>query len=199
MAEYKLCEMKSWYESRLRTPAYQFTVTSLDDPELAALRKETKRHNKAMRDLARQTGQEYYADNLRRVRVMPRGPRKVHASADYPHHTRGGAYDSYLPLRYGKRFDIYIQKDDKAYLLKEELRYGLRPGDQAVLDRHYNEQWDLEAKQRDEMYARGLVMYGKKWMRADIAIEKMQEDGNYIMADIYKRQQQANNNHSQDI
>ena len=141
-----------------------------------------------MRALARQTGMEYYADNLRRVRIMPRGPRKVHAIADYPNSTLGRAYDSYLPMRYGTRFDVYIQQDDKAYLLKEELKYGLKPGDQAILNKQFAETWQLEAAQRQEMYDRGLVMYRKQWYRKDIAIQMMKDDGNYIMAKIYERQ-----------
>ena len=189
MAEYKLCSMKNWNDSVLRTPAYQFTIESLDDPALEELRVECRRNNKAMRALARQTGMEYYADNLRRVRVMPRGPRKVHAIADYPYSTLGRSYDSYLPMRYGKRFDVYIQTDDKAYKLKEELRTGLRPGDQNMVDKHLTEKWDLETKQYQEMYARGLIMYRKQWYRKDIGIAKMKEDGNYIMAGIHEREE----------
>lgn len=41
----------------------------------------------------------------KRVRLMPRGPRKQAAINDYG---RKRAYDSYLPQRYAVRFDVYI-------------------------------------------------------------------------------------------
>ena len=46
MAEYRLPK-NSWEGARIRTPAYQFTVTSLEDPLLLSLKREVKRHNKA--------------------------------------------------------------------------------------------------------------------------------------------------------
>jgi hypothetical protein len=45
--------------------------------------------------------------NRQRVRLMGRGPRRVHAQTRY-----GGrynsAYDSYLPQKHATRFDVYI-------------------------------------------------------------------------------------------
>ena len=177
MSEYKLCEKCGWDGSKLRTDAYQFTITSLDDPKLADLRKETKRHNKAMRALARQTGYEYYAERLKRVRIMPRGPRAVHAAADYPNHSRGGAYDSYLPMRYGTHFDVYIQRDDKIYELLNELRTGLRPGDRAALKKFEREEWNLQAKHNKMMEDRGLYKYAGSWMTRERAANCFERDG----------------------
>ena len=118
MAFYKLPE-KSWEGAKIRTPAYQFTVMETNDLLLLRLKAEVARHNKAMRALARQTGLEYYADRLKRVRLMPRGPRVEAAWGDYKSKR---AYDSYLPMRHGTHFDVYINSDDKAFLLKNELR-----------------------------------------------------------------------------
>ena len=118
MAFYRLPKM-SWEGAKLRTPAYQFTVFETNDLLLLRLKQEVARHNKAMRALARQTGLEYYADRLKRVRLMPRGPRVEAAWQDYKSKR---AYDSYLPMRHGTHFDVYINADDKAFLLKNELR-----------------------------------------------------------------------------
>jgi hypothetical protein len=41
------------------------------------------------------------------VRLMPRGPRRVNAIADGK---RKWSYDSYLPLRYATRIDVYIHE-----------------------------------------------------------------------------------------
>lgn len=173
MAEYLPTKYK-WNESHLRSEAYVFTVGSLDDPTLLALRKEIKRHNKAMRALARQTGQEYYADRLKRIRVMPRGPRVEAAWDDYKSRK---AYDSYLPMRHGTHFDIYIQDDDKAYKLKTELRHGLTPGVQARLEQQRAEQLKLEWAHNKEMHDRGFYEYAGQWMTRDRAADAMEREG----------------------
>lgn len=145
MAEYKLCSIASWNGNRMRTEAYQFTVESLDDPLLVALKKEIARNNKAMRALARQTGREYYAHNLKRVRVMPRGPRVEAAWGDYKSRR---AYDSYLPIRHATHFDVYVQKDDKVYKLIRELQTGLTPGMQDKIERLQAEIWCIAEEGR---------------------------------------------------
>ena len=42
-----------------------------------------------------------------RVRLMGRGPRRIHAKADGRHRT---AYDSSLPQKYATRFDVYVHE-----------------------------------------------------------------------------------------
>lgn len=39
------------------------------------------------------------------VRLMPRGPRRIHAIAEGK---RKWSYDSYLPLRFAQRIDVYV-------------------------------------------------------------------------------------------
>ena len=173
MAEYRLPK-NSWEGAKLRTEAYQFTIESKDDPLLLALKKEVKRHNKAMRALARQTGMEYYADRLKRVRLMPRGPRVESAWADYKSKR---AYDSYLPFRHGVHFDVYLQKDDKAYQLIQELRYGITPGIRARLDRQRKEEFEQKIAHMKEMKAQGMYEYHGQWMTMDRAAQEMLKDG----------------------
>ena len=62
-------------------------------------------------------------DRLRRVRIMPRGPRAEAAEAMYRSRR---AYDSYLPMGLGERFDIYVGFDSTAqYELQNELSTGM--------------------------------------------------------------------------
>ena len=173
MAEYRL-PLNSWEGAKIRTPAYQFTVYDLDDPLLLSLRREVKRNNKAMRALARQTEREYYADNLKRVRIMPRGARMEAAWDDYKSRR---AYDSYLPMRHGTRFDVYIQADDKAYQLKEEIRYGITPGIRAKLNQQSRARMELEVEHYKSMRAHGFYQYNNQWMTLEAAAEAMLEDG----------------------
>ena len=173
MAEYKLSSMDD-YGSKLRTNNYRFTVTSRDDPHLAALRKEVKRNNKAMRALARQTGHEYYANYLKRVRLMPRGPRVEAAWSDYRSRR---AYDSYLPMRHATHFDVYVQQDDKAYQLIQELRYGITPGVRAKIDEQCQKIWDLENEFSHQMHQAGFYKFNDKWMTREAAANAMDEEG----------------------
>ena len=127
-----------------------------------------------MRALARQTGQEYYARNLRRVRLMPRGPRVESAWTDYKSRR---AYDSYLPMRHATHFDVYVQDDDKAYLLVEELRTGIAPGVRAKINQQQAKIWEIEHEFNHQMHQAGFYMFDGKWMTRDKAADAMEEEG----------------------
>jgi hypothetical protein len=103
-----------------RATTYVFTADpmSASDMQQIAI---VKRTVKSMNDQAKQSHAwavkraEYYgevapkAPARYRVRLMGRGPRRVHANTNY-----GGrynsAYDSYLPQRYATHFDVYIHE-----------------------------------------------------------------------------------------
>lgn len=153
----------AWYkhnsDGTLRTEDYKFTVKCLDDPELRQLRDVVAAHNKEVRKDARrnQFGRgEYIANRLMRVRIMPRGPRREHAARDYA--GRGSfrssaAYDSYLPMRYGTSFDVYVGQDTQArYVLQRELQTGLTPGMQAKIARLQTEIFKIEMEGRDNLH-----------------------------------------------
>ena len=101
-----------------RATSYVFTadpMSASDMQQIAIVKKSVK----SMNDQAKQSHKwavkraEYYgevppkAPKVYRVRLMGRGPRRVHARANY-----GGrynsSYDSYLPQRYATHFDVYI-------------------------------------------------------------------------------------------
>jgi len=174
MAEYKMSSVADAYGCKLRTPNYRFTIESLNDPHLAALRKEVKRNNKAIRALARQTGREYYANGLKRVRLMPRGPRVEAAWTDYKSRR---AYDSYLPMRHATHFDVYVQDDDKAYQLVQEIRYGITPGMRTKIEDQAAKLWKLENEFSHEMHQAGFYKFNDKWMTRAIAADMMEEEG----------------------
>lgn len=147
MAEYKFNK-----DGSLRTEDYKFTVYSLDDPALKQLREVVADHNKETRARCRRnkfnTGQ-YIANQLMRVRIMPRGPRVEAAWDDYKSRR---AYDSYLPMRHGESFDVYVGRDTTAaYIMQRELQTGLTPGMQARIDRHQAEIWKIQQEGRNRL------------------------------------------------
>lgn len=147
MAEYKFNK-----DGSLRTEDYKFTIYSLDDPALKQLREVVADHNKETRARCRRnkfgTG-EYIANQLMRVRIMPRGKRVEAAWGDYKSRR---AYDSYLPMRHGESFDIYVGRDTTAaYIMQRELQTGLTPGMQARIDRLETEIWKIQQEGRDKL------------------------------------------------
>ena len=141
----------AWYkhnrDGTLRTDAYKFTVKDLNDPEVRNLKQVIAAHNAEVRKACRRnkygTG-EYYANQLKRVRIMPRGARVEAAWGDYKSRR---AYDSYLPIRHGETFDIYVDQDKTAtYVMQRELQTGQTPGEQAKINRLQNEIWKITAE-----------------------------------------------------
>lgn len=176
-------------DGELRTDAYQFTVDSINDPAIAELRRQVREHNKRIRKMARKYGQPSMADNLRVVRLMPRGPRREHAGRDYPEGNglrSSAAYDSYLPMIYGTHFDVYIQKSDKSYDLKLEIKTGVSPGQRRRIarfeDKMRKQSWAFEESLRDE----GLYLYKGEWYDMETAISLIEDDGHHAWADRLK-------------
>ena len=86
---------------------------------------------------------------------MPRGPRKDHAIADYKY---SRAYDSYLPLRHGKTFDIYVDTDTTAEMVfKREIRDGLTPGMLRKVNEAFQAEWQLKHNLRQELKDQGIM------------------------------------------
>lgn len=146
-------------DGTLRTPDYKFTVDSLDDPDLLELRRVVRAHNVKIRKECRRNkwGRgEYHANQLMRVRIMPRGPRAEHAENMFNHWgtqlSRRG-YDSYLPLQFGKTFDVYVGQDSHArYVMQRELQTGLTPGMQAKIAKLQEQIWKIEIQGRDNLH-----------------------------------------------
>ena len=118
--EYKL---SSTGESR--TSDYMGTVTNLHDSDLERIKANVRIHNREVRAVSRK--HDRAIGTLRRVRIMPRGPRAEAAEAMYRSRR---AYDSYLPMGLGEWFDVYVGDDSTAqYELKRELDTGMTPGE----------------------------------------------------------------------
>ena len=104
-----------------RTQDYVGTTTTLHDDDLERIKANVKLHNQQVRATSRKYGRAI--GQLRRVRIMPRGPRAEAAEAM---HRFRRAYDSYLPMGLGERFDIYVGDDSTAqYELQNELSTGM--------------------------------------------------------------------------
>ena len=104
-----------------RTSDYVGTTTNLHDADLERIKENVKLHNQQVRATSRKYGRTI--GQLRRVRIMPRGPRAEAAEAM---HRFRRAYDSYLPMGLGERFDVYVGYDSSAqYELQNELSTGM--------------------------------------------------------------------------
>ena len=104
-----------------RTSDYVGTVTNLHDGDLERIKENVKLHNQQVRATSRKYGRAI--GQLRRVRIMPRGPRAEAAEAM---HRFRRAYDSYLPMGLGERFDVYVGDDSTAqYELQNEPSTGM--------------------------------------------------------------------------
>ena len=86
-----------------RTQDYVGTTTNLHDDDLERIKANVNLHNQQVRATSRKYGRTI--GQLRRVRIMPRGPRAEAAEAM---HRYRRAYDSYLPMGLGERFDICL-------------------------------------------------------------------------------------------
>ena len=104
-----------------RTADYIGTVTNLHDSDLERIRANVKLHNSEVRAISRKHGRAI--GQLRRVRIMPRGPR---AEASAAMHRTRRAYDSYLPMGLGEWYDVYVGDDSTAqYEFQNELSTGM--------------------------------------------------------------------------
>ena len=147
MAYYKTC-----YDlNEARTDSYKFSVLSLDDQSLIDLRnnikianRNTKLHYYKMLD---KYGSEFALDRLGnnnvfkmlRVVVMARGKRAIHARREGLYDR---AYDSYLPLKYGEYFDVYVLNNREAeMMMRRATQSGLTEKQLRAIDKVEREQW----------------------------------------------------------
>ena len=97
----------------VRADSYVFTADPLsvsDMEKIDIVKKTVSAMNKQAKESHKWAVRraEYYGEPIpqaptrKRVRLMGRGPRRVHAGV------RNSRYDSYLPQRYATRFDVYI-------------------------------------------------------------------------------------------
>ena len=127
---------------KFRTDDYRGTITSLDDPQLKAIKDNVAAHNAHFRATSREYGRKI--GQLLRVRLMPRGPRAEAAKADYKWKR---AYDSYLPQRHATHYDVYVGQDDhNQRLLVEELETGMTQGELAKKRKLQEQIWRLDMK-----------------------------------------------------
>ena len=127
-----------------RTDDYMGTVTTLHDSDLERIKENVRIHNRQVRATTRKHGRTI--GKLRRVRIMPRGPRAEAAEAMYRSRR---AYDSYLPMGLGEYFDIYVGEDSTAqYELERELSTGMSPGELKKIDKLKNEILHIEINAR---------------------------------------------------
>ena len=117
-------------EAASRWDTYRGTVESMDDPEVALLKENVRKHNAEVRKTSRKYGR--CIGRLQRVRFMGRGPR---ASVAKEHGLWARSFDSYLPLHLATHFDVYLHDDTSAqHLLKKEIETGMKPGELAKLE-----------------------------------------------------------------
>ena len=149
MAWYKLCDLPD----ASRTSDYSFSVIDKSDEQLLAIKEDVRRHNawirRDVRDYAKEVGAEralrYMESNpLQRVRLMARGPRAMYARLEglYPR-----TYDSFIPHKYAKYFDVYRGSDSHAmYHFRDQIQNGITPGQQKLINDLQMAQWDLQNK-----------------------------------------------------
>ena len=129
-----------YYADNHNLDSYKFTITGKDAVALKTLKKQIKAHNAKIRERARTRG-EFKPDwnknwtSLLRVKLQARGPRAIHARADFgPNRAR--AYDCSLPHRYALHFDVYLLQDTTGnHILKREIETGQSPSVQRKIDK----------------------------------------------------------------
>ena len=134
------CTDIEYYGENHNLDTYRFTITGKDAIALKNLKEQIAKHNKGIRERARARG-EYKPDwnknwtSLLRVKLQARGPRAVHARADYgPNGSR--RYDCSLPHRYATHYDVYVLQDTSSnWVLRREIEEGLTPSQQREVDR----------------------------------------------------------------
>lgn len=162
-----------------RTEAYQFTVTSKDDPQVIALKKQVAFANKLSREATRGYNYSNTVHALWRVRLMPRGSRVESAWDDYKSRR---AYDSYLPQRHADRFDVYIHRDTTAErMMQRELDTGLTSGQLRKIDAAENAVRLAEFEQMKALREQGIytvhTRFGIEYQSREQRIEELRARG----------------------
>lgn len=83
-----------WTTRRDIKSGYKFSVETPNDPQINTLKQTVSKYNKDV-------DSGIYLDIKKRVRLMGRGPRKIYE-------TKPGQYQSYLPYKFAKYFDVYV-------------------------------------------------------------------------------------------
>ena len=159
----------------MRTKAFQFTTEDRNDPRISELKNEIKFVNKLSREATRHAYYNKHVHALWRVRLMPRGARVEAAWSDYKSRR---AYDSYLPIRHGTRFDVYVHRDTTGeWMMQRELDTGLTPGQLRRVDRERDELRKQEWEMHKRLQAQGLYEYDGVWVSKEIAIKYDRANG----------------------
>lgn len=157
-----------------RVTAYQFTTEDRNDDRIAMMKKVIATTNK----IAREDFRNGYSNNvsLYRVRLMPRGPRVEAAWGDYRSRR---AYDSYLPMRHARHFDVYIHRDTSAeYQLKREKETGLTPGQLRRLDKEEHELIIAKMEMHQRLRDAGIYLDDENnYVSWDRKIEQLRDRG----------------------
>ena len=158
----------------MRTEAYQFTTTDPKDERILELKRMLKFTNKLSREATR-NGWNRTVHALWRVRLMPRGKRIEPAWQDYRSRS---AYYSYLPIRHGSRFDVYVHRDTTGeWMMQRELDTGLTPGQLRRVDRERDELRKQEWEMHKRLQAQGLYEYDGVWVSKETAIKYDRANG----------------------
>jgi hypothetical protein len=95
-----------------RTDSYRFTITSKDDPNLAELRFDIKKHNKWLKRYLlegmiedRKVARAFFDHTFKTVKLQGRGPRVINNKLVHP-----GCFHS-LRHKYATSFAVYVEDD----------------------------------------------------------------------------------------
>ena len=151
----------------MRTEAYQFTTTDPKDERILELKRMLKFTNKLSREATR-NGWNRTVHALWRVRLMPRGKRIEPAWQDYRSRS---AYYSYLPIRHGSRFDVYVHRDTTGeWMMQRELDTGLSQGQLRYIDRERDNLRLQEWAMRKRFQEQGFWEIDGVWVEKSVAM-----------------------------
>ena len=160
--------MRSGKEVQVRTKAFQFTTEDRNDPRISELKNKIRFVNKLSREATRHAYYNKHVHALWRVRLMPRGARVEAAWTDFKSRR---AYDSYLPIRHGTRFDVYVHRDTTGeWMMQRELDTGLSQGQLRYIDRERDELRKQEWEMRKKFQAQGFWEIDGVWVEKSVAM-----------------------------
>ena len=99
-----LVNKDTWITTRNRDihSGYRFSTSDKNNPHVIYLRKNAAYWNEVRRRNAKLKGTD---PDVITVRLMPRGSRVGPSLKDYGNRR---SYDSYLPMKYGTHYDVYV-------------------------------------------------------------------------------------------
>ena len=96
---------------------YKFSTSDKNHSFVKALKQNAKQYNDRRKEFS-QHDNDINADPIR-VRLMARGPRVGPSLKDYGNRR---SYDTYLPIKYGTHFDVYVYDPRDGYAFKTYSR-----------------------------------------------------------------------------